>query len=138
MTGRPQHTQFGTWILDGRGEGRGLRVSRHDELGVINLSLWRQNTCVGTARLLPEDAAVLIGALSEQLVGLGPDAGPSDADTARVQALEERLARLEEQSSTPAWRRTLDRVTRRARASRAPAPASPEQPSPAVLLTLVP
>jgi hypothetical protein len=138
MTGRPQHTQFGTWILDGRGEGRGLRVTRHDELGVINLSLWRHNTCVGTARLLPEDAAVLIGALSEQLVGLGPDAGPSDGDATRVQALEERLARLEEQARTPVWRRTLDRVTQRARASRAPAPAAPEQPAPAVLLTLVP
>ena len=60
----------GRWIADRRGEGRGVRVSAHSEAGFLVLSTWRSGTCVGTVRLLPDEAADLVAGVSEALAGL--------------------------------------------------------------------
>ncbi len=70
MTAAPLLGRLGVWVLDRRGEGRGVRVSRHPELGAINLSVWRTSECVGTVQLRPQEAAQLVGALTEQLAEL--------------------------------------------------------------------
>jgi hypothetical protein len=60
----PRH---GQWAWDLRGQGRGVRVSAHADEGLLNVSLWREGTCVGTAQLLPADVAKLLSGLSEGL-----------------------------------------------------------------------
>lgn len=60
----------GRWIADRRGEGRGVRVSAHTEAGFLVLSTWKSDVCVGTVRLLPDEAADLIAGISEGLARL--------------------------------------------------------------------
>jgi len=105
MTASPQTHRPGGWVLDRRGLGRGVRVTHHPELGVVNLSVWRESTCVGTVHLTGAATAQLIGALSTELAQLG--AAPSP--TVGLVALEERITALERRR--PAWRRAIDRVT---------------------------
>jgi hypothetical protein len=57
----------GRWIADRRGEGRGVRVSAHEEAGFLILSTWKEGTCVGTVRLLPDEAAALVAGAAEVL-----------------------------------------------------------------------
>jgi hypothetical protein len=58
-------------LRDSRSRSRVLRASWHHEVGLLVLSLWREDACVGTVRLSPREAARLaevIGAgLAEQL-----------------------------------------------------------------------
>lgn len=88
----------GRWIADRRGEGRGVRVSAHEEAGFLVLSTWKANVCVGTVRLLPDEAADLVAGLAEALGRLASrplvDQSSVDLDI-RVAALEARLRRLE-------------------------------------------
>ncbi|MDQ4086307.1 MAG: hypothetical protein M3165_10865 [Actinomycetota bacterium] len=53
----------GDVFVDARGEGRALRVSWHHEDSVAVLSLWRDDTCVGTFRVAAEDVPALVQAL---------------------------------------------------------------------------
>ena len=57
-----------TILVDARGEGRALRVTWHPELsdrdGLVVLSLWRGNLCVGSFRLTADDVPALLHALS--------------------------------------------------------------------------
>jgi hypothetical protein len=108
----PRH---GQWAWDLRGQGRGVRVSAHADEGLLNVSLWREGTCVGTAQLLPADVAKLLSGLSEGLAEIAaqqplhavdPD-GPE-----RIQELEQRLADVESRLETPAQRRTFAGVVR--------------------------
>ncbi len=90
----------GRWIADrSRGEGRGVRVSAHEEAGFLILSTWKSNECVGTVRLLPDEAADLVAGVAEALGRLAsrpPGAGGATTDVElRILAMEERLARLE-------------------------------------------
>ena len=66
----------GDVFLDGRGSDRGMRVSWHHEQGLVVVSLWRADTCVGTMQLRREDVPRLISALVEGLA----ESGPADAD----------------------------------------------------------
>ena len=93
----PRH---GQWAWDLRGEGRGVRISAHVDVGVLNLSLWRGGTCVGTAQLLPGDVAKLATGLTEGLAEIAaqsrtPEHG--DGDVRRLHELELRLAEVEAQ-----------------------------------------
>jgi hypothetical protein len=113
----PRH---GQWAWDLRGEGRGVRVSAHADVGVLNVSLWREGTCVGTAQLLPADVAKLVSGLSEGLAEIAaqpPVHGPSAPE--RLQALEQRLATVESRLDPP--RRSpvarVEALTRSARAA---------------------
>ena len=69
----------GEWFHDARDGDRALRVSWHTEAGCVVLSTWRDGTCTGTARLVPADAARLVGLLAEGLGGLAEQAAPGPA-----------------------------------------------------------
>jgi hypothetical protein len=103
----PRH---GQWAWDLRGEGRGVRISAHVDVGLLNLSLWRGGTCVGTAQLLPADVARLASGLTEGLAEIAaqPRASvPRDGDVPRVDELERRLAEVEARLGASAPRRAL-------------------------------
>ena len=57
-----------TILVDARGEGRALRVTWHPEQsdrdGLVVLSLWRGNLCVGSFRLTADDVPALLHALT--------------------------------------------------------------------------
>jgi len=44
----------GAVLGDARGDGRALRVTWHAEEGVVVLSVWKDNLCTATVRLLPD------------------------------------------------------------------------------------
>ncbi len=75
----PLPTQ-GAVFFDPRDEGRFLRLSFHDDLGVFVLSLWRNDTCLGTFRLAVDEAPRLIHSMVGALVG-GDEAAGSGAPT---------------------------------------------------------
>ncbi|TFV71060.1 hypothetical protein E4P39_19100 [Blastococcus sp. CT_GayMR19] len=87
----------GQWAWDVRGEGRAVRISTHVESGLVNLSVWRHDTCVGTVRLLPSEVANLMTGLSEGLAQLArePREDGSDSEARRLREMEQRLAVLE-------------------------------------------
>jgi hypothetical protein len=103
----------GRWAWDARGDSRAVRVSPHPRENVVNLSVWRDDICVGTVRLLPDEAATLVGGLTEGLAQLA--ARPAEAPTP-VRELEARLARIESRLAAPAWRTAAVAAVRHARA----------------------
>jgi hypothetical protein len=103
----PRH---GHWAWDLRGGGRGVRISTHVDIGVLNLSLWRGGTCVGTAQLLPGDVAELAAGLTEGLAEIAaqPRAQQTAAgDLGRIHELELRLAEVEARLGRSAPRRAV-------------------------------
>jgi hypothetical protein len=60
--------ETGSIFLDARGGGRALRVSWHQESGLVVLSLWRQNVCAGSFRLSIDEVPDLIDMLRAGLV----------------------------------------------------------------------
>ena len=76
----------GEVFLDARGGLRALRVSWHNEVGWVSLSLWREASCVGTFRLAVEEVPDLIDVLRDRLAQAYGDArrslvsGVGDAD----------------------------------------------------------
>jgi hypothetical protein len=54
---------------DARGAGRWIRVTWHQEADLVVLSLWRQGTCVGTARVTRDDVPMMVSALVQGLAG---------------------------------------------------------------------
>lgn len=57
----------GAIFLDARGGDRAMRVSWHQEAGLVVLSLWRGNVCAGSFRLGVEEVPTLIRLLREGL-----------------------------------------------------------------------
>jgi hypothetical protein len=57
----------GDVFLDARGGDRALRVSWHQESGLVVLSLWRDNVCAGSFRLAVDEVPVLIELLRSGL-----------------------------------------------------------------------
>jgi len=53
----------GEIYLDARSPSRALRVSWHQEAGLVVLSLWRDNICAGTFRLAVDEVPDLIDVL---------------------------------------------------------------------------
>jgi hypothetical protein len=72
----PSHRQL---FADARGGDRWLRVTWHEEAGLVVLSLWRQSTCVGTVRLDRSQVAALVSALVDDLAGRTGDGGAAAA-----------------------------------------------------------
>lgn len=67
----------GAWVFDLRGHSRAVRVSAHVDAGFLVLSTWKSDECVGTVRLLPDEAAQLVANVADalaQLAGAGSDA----------------------------------------------------------------
>jgi hypothetical protein len=104
--------QRGRWAWDARGDNRAVRVSAHQREHLVNLSVWRDDLCVGTVRLRPDEAAALVTGLTEGLAQLA--ARPS-AVSPQVGDLEQRLTRLEERLAEPAWRTAATRAVRSVR-----------------------
>ena len=102
----------GRWAWDARGDRRAVRVSPHADENVVNLSVWRDDVCVGTVRLSPAEASALVSGLSDGLAELAqrPSAVPAHD-------LETRLARLEARLATPAWRTAATAALTRLRAA---------------------
>ena len=59
--------ELGSIYLDARGDDRALRLTWHDELGLVVLSLWRENVCAATFRLEIDEVPDLIDALRSGL-----------------------------------------------------------------------
>ncbi|MFC7495700.1 MULTISPECIES: hypothetical protein [unclassified Nocardioides] len=81
--------ELGSIYLDARGGERALRVSWHQESGVVVLSLWRDNVCAGSFRLTIDEVPQLIELLRAGLVRSYEDArdrlgvvGPEAAEPA--------------------------------------------------------
>jgi hypothetical protein len=74
MSSRRPRPIAGAVLGDARGDGRALRVTWHDEVGVVVLSVWRDNVCAATVRLAPAEALDLIHTLA---AGLRRDEGPA-------------------------------------------------------------
>ena len=55
--------QAGEVFLDARGDDRSLRVSWHAEADMVVLSLWKDDTCVGSFRLGVGDVPALVEVL---------------------------------------------------------------------------
>ena len=91
----------GRWAWDARGHDRAVRVSPHPDVNVVNLSVWRDDLCVGTVRLLPDEVSALVAGLTDGLVEL---ARRPAAPSATVVDLEDRLSRVESQLARPSWR----------------------------------
>jgi hypothetical protein len=74
----------GEVFVDIRGEDRTMRISHHDDLGVVVISLWVSGLCRASFRLPLDDAPNLIAALS------GPSApgqaAPADEPAPRTAA----------------------------------------------------
>ncbi|GAW51066.1 MULTISPECIES: hypothetical protein [unclassified Nocardioides] len=60
--------ETGSIFLDARGGDRALRVSWHQESGLVVLSLWRENVCAGSFRLAIDEVPDLIDLLRAGLV----------------------------------------------------------------------
>jgi hypothetical protein len=54
----------GTVVTDWRGAGRLLRISWHGELEVFVVSVWRDDHCVGTIQLRPQDVDEVVRAFT--------------------------------------------------------------------------
>ena len=63
----------GEILRDLRGGGRWMRVTWHDEVDAVVLSLWKQTSCVGTLRLDRSQVPELVDSLVRGL------AGPTDS-----------------------------------------------------------
>jgi hypothetical protein len=66
-------------FADARGGDRWMRVTWHEEAGLVVLSLWRQSTCVGTVRLDRSQVAALVSTLVDDLAGRTDDGGAAAA-----------------------------------------------------------
>ena len=60
--------ETGSIFLDARGGDRALRVSWHQDAGLVVLSLWRDNVCAGSFRLAIDEVPELIEMLRSGLV----------------------------------------------------------------------
>ena len=59
--------ETGSIFLDARGGDRALRVSWHQDSGLVVLSLWRENVCAGSFRLAVDEVPDLIALLRSGL-----------------------------------------------------------------------
>jgi hypothetical protein len=64
----------GEVVVDARGGDRALRVSWHPEHGVVVLSVWRGNACVGTVQVDSSEVPHLVDVLVR---GLAASASPT-------------------------------------------------------------
>jgi hypothetical protein len=71
----PQATSCRALFIDDRGGA--LRVTWHAAKGIVVLSFWRSDVCIGTCRLNFQDAVRLSGFLAAQTAG--SPAGSSDS-----------------------------------------------------------
>jgi hypothetical protein len=91
-------TPPGRWTWESaRGNERAVRVTPHADARLVSVSVWRDDRCVASVHLTPDEAAALTGKLTGALAELAavPAADPGADLAARVADLEARLAALE-------------------------------------------
>ena len=59
----------GEVLRDQRGDGRWMRVTWHEDVDVVVLSLWKHTSCVGTLRLDRSQVPELVDSLVRGLAG---------------------------------------------------------------------
>ena len=96
-------------MWDARDRARAVRVATHREAGLLNLSVWRDETCVGTVKLRPGEVTDLVGALTDGLARLAAQTPPAQPSP-RISELEQRLAEVESRLAVPAWQRAVGEV----------------------------
>jgi hypothetical protein len=64
----------GEVVVDARGGARAMRVSWHPEQGMVVMSIWRGNTCVGTVQVDSAEVPHLVDVLVR---GLAASASPA-------------------------------------------------------------
>jgi hypothetical protein len=94
----------GRWVWDARDRTRAVRVSAHADVGLVNLSVWRDETCVGTVKLRPHEVTGLVAALTDGLAQLAVP--PPAVQAPRLAAVEDRVTELEARLA-PAARRPV-------------------------------
>lgn len=62
-------TAHGHAVPDQRGGERWMRVTWHAQAGAVVLSIWREGTCVATARVDRAEVPALVSALVDGLAG---------------------------------------------------------------------
>src|SRR3954469_4177021 len=87
----------GRWTWESaRAHTRAIRISPRTKQRVVNISLWRDDRCVGSVHLSPAEAASVAAKLSQALadlaIDLAPEAGEEPDLESRVSTLEARLA----------------------------------------------
>jgi hypothetical protein len=108
----------GSWAWDARGHERAVRVSVHPRESLVNLSVWRDDLCVGTVRLPPAEVAGLIEGLTQSLARLAEQPATTDASAPgeeKLHEMEERLAQLEARLSPRSWQGAASAAARCAR-----------------------
>ena len=65
--------------FDRRADGRALRVSAHPELGVVTISLWRDDRCMATHQVATADVPVLLAMIGEALAAQPAISAPGPA-----------------------------------------------------------
>lgn len=88
----------GDLFTDRRGDDRRMRVSYHEDRGVVVVSLWSDTVCRGTFQLAAEDAARLVAVLSHVEVPADTTPTPGDGDTATAEATPQRVTPTPEQT----------------------------------------
>ncbi|PWW24864.1 hypothetical protein JD79_04055 [Geodermatophilus normandii] len=88
------------WVWDARDRTRAVRVSAHPAQGLLNLSIWRDDLCVGTVKLRPDEVSGLVSGLTDGLAQLAATPPPA-AGPATVTDLEARLAAVESRLTAP-------------------------------------
>ena len=89
------------WVWDARDRTRAVRVSTHPAQGLLNLSIWRDDLCVGTVKLRPDEVSGLVAGLTDGLAQLATTPPPPAAGPATVTDLETRLAAVESRLAAP-------------------------------------
>ncbi|WP_369253964.1 hypothetical protein [Geodermatophilus amargosae] len=79
---------------------RAVRVSTHPAQGLLDLSIWRDDLCVGTVKLRPDEVAGLVSGLTDGLARLATTPPPA-AGSASVTDLQTRLAAVESRPAAP-------------------------------------
>ncbi|MFW3168628.1 hypothetical protein [Geodermatophilus sp. CPCC 206100] len=103
----------GRWVWDARDRTRAVRVSAHPDVGLLNLSVWRDETCVGTVKLRPDEVSGLVAALTDGLAQLA--APRPGTDGPRLAAVEDRVTELESRLAAPARPSAVAALRERAR-----------------------
>src|SRR3954451_2018607 len=86
-------TPAGRWTWESaRAHTRAIRISPRSKQRVVNISLWRDERCVGSVHLSPAEAASVAAKLSEALADLAIDLARDDAE---APDLDERVSMLE-------------------------------------------
>lgn len=87
----------GRWTWEAaRGATRAVRVSPHAPSGLVTVSLWRDDRCVGSLRLSPAEVASLANKLTGALAELATEPVVDPLTGARLAAMEARLTALED------------------------------------------